>query len=334
MNVNGESGTNFLQGIFGSLFGGGQNSQGAGLLGLGGGGTGFGAADPYAGLTAASQQLTNNFTLAGTQAQLMGTQFQASGTQAQMSGMQYQASGTQAQLSGTEYMTSGAQAQAAGTGFTTAGMQAQVAGTSLTGMNAGTTQATQSLTQLGASATQAGAQLQTMGTASSAAQSASSGLTSSFGGLGNILGSVTSGFTSLLGALGNVVGGLFKGIFSIFGFAKGDVFQFGKPQFFAEGGVVGAATAFPMRNGMGIMGEKGAEAIMPLSRTDSGELGVSVDGIVPNPTIINVIDPTQVQMIALQAVASNPGTKLIYNNINLMSKEGSTGAFGRKGVRQ
>lgn len=48
---------------------------------------------------------------------------------------------------------------------------------------------------------------------------------------------------------------------------------------FAKGGVVGAPTYFPMTGGrMGLMGEAGAEAIMPLARGPDGRLGVRSNG--------------------------------------------------------
>ncbi|MGD1869701.1 MAG: phage tail tape measure protein [Neomegalonema sp.] len=42
----------------------------------------------------------------------------------------------------------------------------------------------------------------------------------------------------------------------------------------AFGGVVGAPTLFPMRRGVGLMGEAGPEAVLPLSRGPDGRLGV------------------------------------------------------------
>jgi phage-related minor tail protein len=47
---------------------------------------------------------------------------------------------------------------------------------------------------------------------------------------------------------------------------------------FAQGGIVSSATQFPMRGGMGVMGEAGPEAIMPLSRGPDGKLGVRGGG--------------------------------------------------------
>jgi hypothetical protein len=55
--------------------------------------------------------------------------------------------------------------------------------------------------------------------------------------------------------------------------AKGGAFQNGV-QAFATGGIVSSPTMFPMARGMGLMGEAGAEAIMPLSRMPDGKLGV------------------------------------------------------------
>ncbi len=47
---------------------------------------------------------------------------------------------------------------------------------------------------------------------------------------------------------------------------------------FASGGVVSAPTYFPMRRSVGLMGEAGAEAILPLQRGADGRLGVAAGG--------------------------------------------------------
>ena len=47
---------------------------------------------------------------------------------------------------------------------------------------------------------------------------------------------------------------------------------------FAEGGVVNAPHLFPIGRGLGLMGERGAEAILPLSRGPDGRLGVASGG--------------------------------------------------------
>lgn len=64
------------------------------------------------------------------------------------------------------------------------------------------------------------------------------------------------------------------------GFANGGVIQGGKQvQAYANGGVVGGPTYFPMAGGKtGLMGEAGPEAIMPLKRGKGGKLGVEVSG--------------------------------------------------------
>ena len=62
------------------------------------------------------------------------------------------------------------------------------------------------------------------------------------------------------------------------GFAKGGVFAQNKIVPFAYGGIVNKPTLFPMRDGMGLMGEAGAEAVMPLKRTRQGRLGVEATG--------------------------------------------------------
>jgi len=68
-------------------------------------------------------------------------------------------------------------------------------------------------------------------------------------------------------------------VLSVFGFAKGGVFQSGNVTPFANGGVVGSPTYFPMGSGgMGLMGEAGPEAIMPLKRGANGKLGVEMTG--------------------------------------------------------
>lgn len=49
-------------------------------------------------------------------------------------------------------------------------------------------------------------------------------------------------------------------------------------QMFAKGGVVSSATMFGHSGGLGVMGEAGPEAIMPLKRGSDGKLGVAASG--------------------------------------------------------
>jgi len=78
--------------------------------------------------------------------------------------------------------------------------------------------------------------------------------------------------------------GWFKGLF---GNADGNAFIDGKVQKYAYGGVVNKPTLFPMANGMGLMGEAGAEAILPLKRGSDGKLGVKAQGG-GNNIVVNV----------------------------------------------
>ena len=74
----------------------------------------------------------------------------------------------------------------------------------------------------------------------------------------------------------------------IFGNANGNAFVDGKVQKYAYGGVVNKPTIFPMANGIGLMGEAGAEAIMPLKRGRDGKLGVISQGGGVNNVTVNV----------------------------------------------
>lgn len=60
--------------------------------------------------------------------------------------------------------------------------------------------------------------------------------------------------------------------------AAGNVIAGGAVRPFADGGVIAAPTYFPLGRGTGLMGEKGAEAIMPLARGPDGKLGVQAAG--------------------------------------------------------
>lgn len=68
--------------------------------------------------------------------------------------------------------------------------------------------------------------------------------------------------------------GLFGSLFS----AKGNVFGPSGVHAFAGGGIVNKPTLFQFANGTGIMGEAGPEAIIPLYRDASGELGIKSRG--------------------------------------------------------
>ena len=77
----------------------------------------------------------------------------------------------------------------------------------------------------------------------------------------------------------------FEGIFKN---ANGNAFVDGKVQKYAYGGVVNRPTLFPMANGIGLMGEAGAEAILPLRRGSNGKLGVQASGGSFGNIVVNV----------------------------------------------
>ena len=97
--------------------------------------------------------------------------------------------------------------------------------------------------------------------------------------LGNRMIAITldAGMAPLEGLMGNTIAGLTGGLRNILPFAKGGVP--GRVTAFADGGVVGGPSYFAMPGGdVGLMGEAGAEAIMPLKRGSDGRLGVASAG--------------------------------------------------------
>lgn len=100
----------------------------------------------------------------------------------------------------------------------------------------------------------------------------------------------TLGGGGFLGAVGGFIGKLFGGASGGL-YAKGGAFK-GGVDFMSSGGILRGATAFQTKSGMSIGGEAGNEALMPLARTRSGDLGVRVmgsDGAGGQP-IINIIN--------------------------------------------
>ena len=81
--------------------------------------------------------------------------------------------------------------------------------------------------------------------------------------------------------------------------ANGNAFWGGNVIPFANGGVVSSPTMFPMARGMGLMGEAGPEAIMPLQRGADGKLGVRAGGGGQGGVVIN-------QTITIDARGADP----------------------------
>lgn len=94
--------------------------------------------------------------------------------------------------------------------------------------------------------------------------------------------------------LGSIMGSGLESVMSgILPFEKGGGFAQGRVMPFAKGGVVTGPTAFPMRGATGLMGEAGPEAIMPLTRSADGRLGVKAEGGGGRPVqvVMNISTP-------------------------------------------
>jgi len=93
----------------------------------------------------------------------------------------------------------------------------------------------------------------------------------------------------LTNSLGSALAGLVGGGVA---FAKGGAISQGLPVPFASGGVISSPVTFPLAGGrMGLAGERGAEAIMPLARGPDGRLGVAAQGGGGVSVTLNVTTP-------------------------------------------
>ncbi|NEU14067.1 phage tail tape measure protein [Methylobacterium sp. BTF04] len=136
-------------------------------------------------------------------------------------------------------------------------------------------------------------------------QSLSKALTGNVGAgrtLDGVLGSLATKFSNVAikAALSPVkagITGLVKGLLNsdatseATAFATGGVIAGGRVQPFASGGVVAAPTYFPMRGGLGLVGEAGPEAILPLKRGSDGRLGVAAGGGTGATVTVNITTP-------------------------------------------
>lgn len=103
--------------------------------------------------------------------------------------------------------------------------------------------------------------------------------------------------------LGNLLGGMLS-----------QVVSGGRVTAFADGGIVNSPTLFPLRGGTGLMGEAGAEAVMPLARGPDGKLGVRGGGATQVTVNIHTQDAqsfarAQSQVAALMARAVARGQR-------------------------
>ncbi|MBJ3774816.1 phage tail tape measure protein [Acuticoccus mangrovi] len=104
-------------------------------------------------------------------------------------------------------------------------------------------------------------------------------------------GALVAGLRPLTNLVGGGASGLFGGLAQAL--AGGAVSAATDVVPFAEGGVIGSPTAFPMGGGrVGLMGEAGREAVLPLARGPDGRLGVALEGERGAPVInVNITTP-------------------------------------------
>jgi phage-related minor tail protein len=102
-----------------------------------------------------------------------------------------------------------------------------------------------------------------------------------------IMRALSAVFSIFTGGAGEAVGAAVGGAMS----SKGN-----KVYMFADGGIVGAPTVFKHARGLGVAGEAGAEAILPLANIN-GKLGVvATTGKQQNVVNINVINNAGVEV--------------------------------------
>jgi tape measure domain-containing protein len=127
--------------------------------------------------------------------------------------------------------------------------------------------------------------------------------------MGSIFDSILRAWSDLMGQMitqwifGDLAGGgggLFGELGKLFGFEKGGVIPL------ASGGVINKPTIFPFASGVGLAGESGPEAILPLGRTETGDLGVKSSGgqgITVN-LVAQSLDPATSHEMLMQSAGS------------------------------
>ena len=90
-------------------------------------------------------------------------------------------------------------------------------------------------------------------------------------------------------------GGAF-GSSGLLALAKGGAFNTHSIQYYANGDIFNKPTAFRHAGGLGVMGEAGPEAVMPLTRGPSGKLGVQVFGNQQSSQSSGVVNQVQIDI--------------------------------------
>jgi phage-related minor tail protein len=102
-------------------------------------------------------------------------------------------------------------------------------------------------------------------------------------GFGDVLRSLALRFSEIalkaaFKPLTDAIGGSLARLVTGAAFAQGGVIQRGMPVPFASGGVIASPITFPLAGGrLGLAGERGPEAILPLARGSDGRLGVRAE---------------------------------------------------------
>jgi phage-related minor tail protein len=115
----------------------------------------------------------------------------------------------------------------------------------------------------------------------------------------------------------DAIGGSLAGLVTGAAFARGGIVRQGLPVPFAGGGVIASPLAFPLAgNRIGLAGERGPEAILPLARGPDGSLGVRADAGSRIAVTFNVSTPdaesfrrSETQLAALLARAVAQGQR-------------------------
>lgn len=123
------------------------------------------------------------------------------------------------------------------------------------------------------------------------------------------------GLKPLQSLAGGLVSSLLGGLSGLLPFAKGGVPGHVVP--FASGGVISSPSYFPVGRNVGVMGEAGPEAILPLQRSADGRLGVATNGGGSSVNVIfNVTTPdatsfrkSEAQVTGLLARAVSRGAR-------------------------
>lgn len=109
--------------------------------------------------------------------------------------------------------------------------------------------------------------------------------------------------------------------------AHGATFSNSGAHFFASGGIVDTATPFSFGGSrLGVMGEAGPEAIMPLSRSSSGDLGVNVKQA---PVVVNIINNAGVDVQQQETQGPNGEKVLELLIVNKVKAGIASGSFDR-----